>query len=901
MPVVKEGELKHYGILRRSGRYPWRSGKTPYQRSIDMLARVQELEKQGMTPREIADFFGIGSTNDLRAAKAIAKNQIKAARISEARILKDKGMSQVEIGERMGLNESSVRALLSENASARNEVLATTASMLRKRVAESTYVDVGLGSELEIGIAKTKLDVAVKMLKDEGYTVEEIYTPIVGQQGKFTKVKVLAPPGTAYSEISRNRDKIQSLNSYTEDYGHSYTSIVKPQSVSAKRLQVRYGSEGGSDMDGVIELRPGVADLSLAGKRYAQVRISVDDTHFIKGMAVYSDDLPAGVDIRFNTNKSPTGNKKDALKPLESDPEGPFGAIVRQRYYSDAKGNKHLSAINVVGSKEGSNEEGGWDNWSRTLSSQFLSKQTTTLARRQLDLDYDNRKLDYDEILSIPIPAVRKKLLLEFADSADSAATDLKAAALPRQANRVLLPVPSLRDHEVYAPGYNNGERVVLIRHPHGGRFEIPELVVNNRNPKAIKNLGNVMDAIGVNPSVAKKLSGADFDGDTVVVIPNNSRLVKSQASLRALKDFDPVSDYPGYPGMREMSEKTKQIEMGKVSNLISDMTLRGASESEIARAVKHSMVVIDAEKHKLNYRQSEQDHGISSLRKKYQSREGSSHPGASTLISRAGSKQDVPDFKPRGYKDGGPIDPATGEKVYVPTGKTKLTYDKKGNLVEVPVTVQVSKMSRVKDARTLSSGTAMEEVYAGYANKVKSIANQARRDAVRIEPAPQNPTAKKKYAAEVSSLAAKLNTAEKNKPRERKAQLLAGSQIRAAVSADPNLRGWNNRDALKKVETRALIKARAAVGANKTRVNITEREWEAIKSGAVSNTALTRLLGHTEPDVVKQYAMPRTKLTVPDYKVARAKLMLANGYTQAEVAAAMGVPASTLNYALHR
>lgn len=81
---------------------------------------------------------------------------------------------------------------------------------------------------------------------------------------------------------------------------------------------------------------------------------------------------------------------------------------------------------------------------------------------------------------------------------------------------------------------------------------------------------------------------------------------------------------------------KNTQTEMGKISNLITDMTLKGATQDELARAVRHSMVVIDAEKHKLDYKQSEQDNGISALRKKYQGtvdENGRYHEGAATLI----------------------------------------------------------------------------------------------------------------------------------------------------------------------------------------------------------------------------------------------------------------------------
>ena len=63
-------------------------------------------------------------------------------------------------------------------------------------------------------------------------------------------------------------------------------------------------------------------------------------------------------------------------------------------------------------------------------------------------------------------------------------------------------------------------------------------------------------------------------------------------------------------------------------------MTLKGVPESEIARAVKHSMVIVDAAKHKLDYRQSEKDNGIAELRKRYQGHtdeDGKERGGASS------------------------------------------------------------------------------------------------------------------------------------------------------------------------------------------------------------------------------------------------------------------------------
>ena len=52
--------------------------------------------------------------------------------------------------------------------------------------------------------------------------------------------------------------------------------------------------------EGIIELRKDVADISLGDKKYAQVRIRVGNARaYLKGMAVYSDDIPDGYDIIF--------------------------------------------------------------------------------------------------------------------------------------------------------------------------------------------------------------------------------------------------------------------------------------------------------------------------------------------------------------------------------------------------------------------------------------------------------------------------------------------------------------------------------------------------------------------------------------------------------------------------
>lgn len=875
MTVISEDDyLAHYGILRKSGRYPWGSGGPEKASNRSFLGYVAQLQKEGMSEAEIATGMGI-TTTQLRAAKSIAKNEERQANINTAVRLKDKGLSNVAIGERMGVNESVVRNLLEPGVKDKADILFSTSNMLRDEVAQKKYVDIGTGVENHLGMSSTKLATAVAVLQEEGYKIHYLKVTQLGT-GKQTTLKVLAAPEVTYSEVSQNRDKIKQIQHFTEDGGRSFIGIQKPLSVSSKRVGVRYAEDGGTDSDGVIHVRPGVDDISLGGARYAQVRIAVDGTHYLKGMAMYKDDLPDGVDLVFNTNKSNTGNKLDAMKSMKDDPDNPFGAIVRQKI--DPKTGKVKSAMNIV------NEEGDWDSWSKNLSSQLLSKQSPALAKQQLDMTFERKKQEFDDIQKLTNPAVKKKLLESYADDVDAAAVHLKAASLPRQRSSVILPINSLKETEIYAPNFRDGERVALVRYPHGGIFEIPELTVNNRHPQAKRALGQARDAVGINSKVAERLSGADFDGDTVLVIPNNKKQIKTAPALDGLKGFDPQRSYPAYEGMKRMSARTKAIEMGQVSNLITDMTIRGASTQELARAVRHSMVVIDAEKHNLNYRQSAIDNGIAQLKTKYQ---GGARAGASTLISRATSSVRVAERKPRPAAEGGAIDRATGQKRFVPTGET--FTDRTGKTVLK--TFESKKLAETSNAHTLSSGTPIERVYADHSNKLKALANQARKVSVNTRPTPYSPAAKTSYQNEVSSLRAKLNVALKNRPLERQAQLLANATVRAKREANPDM----DKADLKKIQSLALNEARNRTGAGKKRIEITPQEWAAIQAGAVSNNTLTQILANADLDRVKELATPRTVVAMTTTKTNRAKSMLAAGYTQAEVADALGVSLTTL------
>lgn len=897
---MNDDELMHYGTPRHSGRYPWGSGENPYQSSTGLYGMAKQLKSQGMSDKEIAESFGM-STREYKSAYSNAKNEVRAANRAEALRLKDKGYSNTAIGKRMGVNESTVRSWMDEDIAERSSISKNTAKALKSAVDDKKYIDIGGGVENQMGISRTALDNAVKMLKDEGYTVHYIQTEQLGT-GHKTSIKVLAPPDTTYSEVWNHKADIEFPGFHSEDKGRTIDKIGKPVSISSKRIKINYAEEGGKDKDGVIELRRGVDDISLGKAKYAQVRIAVDGTHYLKGMAMYRDDMPDGVDIIFNTNKAkgtPMLGEKDnsVLKPMKKDQDNPFGATIKgerelilaQRYYTDKNGKRQQSAINIV------NEEGDWNTWRKSLSSQMLSKQSPMLAKKQLKLAYDLKQDEFDSIMKLENPVIRQQLLDKFADGCDSASVHLKAAGLPRQASKVILPFPSMKENEVYAPSFRDGEEVVLIRYPHGGTFEIPRLKVNNKVPDAKKTLHNAQDAIGINAKVAERLSGADFDGDTVLVIPTSTAKIKTSKPLDGLKDFDPQRDYKAYPGMPEVkgSGFNKQQQMGNVSNLITDMTIKGATPDELARAVRHSMVIIDAEKHNLNYKQSAIDNNIAELKKKYQ---GGSNRGASTIISRASATAYVPVRKEitntKYMTDDEKKRYSKGEKIYRETGET---YISKKTGKEVKRISKSTKMAETSDANTLSSGYLIETVYSEHANKLKALANKARAESRSTDYITYSKEAHIKYKDQVDSLNSKLNIALKNRPLERKAQLIANAKVKNVYAANPDM----DSDDLKKLKGRCLTEARLQTGASKQQIKIEPKEWEAIQAGAISTNKLKSIVQNSDLDVLKQLAMPREMRGVTPAQESRIKVLESRGYTLAEIADAVGVSTGTITNVL--
>ena len=522
-------ELKHYGILRKSGRYPWGSGSDEYQRSMDFYAYIDGMKAQGIPEREIAVAIGLAapddkgfSVADLRSTTTIAKEEIVRHETNRAVSMRDAGNSIQAISDEMGISKSLVRLRIKNSENIKQSSLRATADAIRKEVDEHEIVDIGKGNEHQLGVASTKMRAAIGVLHDEGYLTYTLQVPQVGG-AHMTPQKVMVGPGVTFGAARKMIDRIHTMGQWTENEGLNWLGLHTPLSISSKRLKINFAEDGGKDADGIIFVRPGVKDLDMGKNKYAQVRIAIDGTHFIKGVAVLKDDLPTGVDLVFNTNKSKSDpkivseGKLGALKEMKRNPDGtfatdnPFGSVIKRQIVtvgSDGK-EKVTSAMNIL------REEGDWEGWSNSLPSQFLSKQPHSFIKTQLDVTKDKMDARLTEIESITNAVVRKKALEDFADQVESNAVDLRAAAMPRQKTAVIVPVPNLKKGEVYAPRFETGERVILVRYPHGGRFEIPEVTVNNNSRTAKKLIGDAPDAIGIHPDIAARLSGADFDGDS--------------------------------------------------------------------------------------------------------------------------------------------------------------------------------------------------------------------------------------------------------------------------------------------------------------------------------------------------------------------------------------------------
>lgn len=995
---------------RGSGRYPWGTGQRLHQHDWEVYDRILKYKAQGMNEKQIAETMGFTSTNQLRAVKQMSTNVVKRDKQLTAQyyvhtINPDTGKvyTPTEIGRIMGVNESTVRSILASDTT-KNTKIFEAADTLEKAVKAKKYIDVGQGVELELGLSPDSLNTTLEVLKQKGYTVGTVDVKQITNPNQMTTYRVLADKGITEKDIKSHKYDIKTVSELTAlderivDPNHP-SKFMKPNFISLDKVYIKYPDEGGDERDGEIMIKahkdengryiPDNPALRLGNARDAQVRIAVDTPdgpYYAKGMAIYSENVPEGYDILVNSVKLREHGYKKSLKEFKDSETNPFGSTVVQtwmkdndgNYILDKNGDKQVSAINVVGSTPGDmHQEGVWSTWNRNTPAQFLGKQGYQLSKQQLQLKIKQAEDELADVMNYNNPTIKKKILIDIADQFDGDAVSLKAAPIAGQEVKVILPVPSLKDNECYCPSLPDGTTVALIRYPHAGPFEIPICKVNNRSKTGKEELQNIGDAIGINKNVASKLSGADFDGDVATVIPMTRKnangefemvtKIKSANTLPGLENYDTgiygldnprfadmkdKNGNPTYPLIRNTKQRSTQ--MGIASNLITDMYARGCdNEEELSRAVRFSMVIIDAYKHKLNYKAAYKDYGIEELKKKYQRRPSEDgeekYGGASSLLSRSKSKIDVP-ARSLAYN----IDPVTGEKIYrdpkyttkairekvkveapddyvnprtgrkskymidPETGKQiiatvdgKIVKDKDGTyhynrgsgkeLWETkgyePRTQKSTQMAEAKDARALLSDNPneVERLYADYANHMKVLANRARLASLNVKEEKADPKMRQLYSEEVESLNAKLVKAKANSVRERQANLIASSRMNAAYNDNPDMDG----DEKKKLRGTLIKDARYETGAYKDRVKFTDREWEAIQNHAISPSMLEDLLKNADQDDYLSRAMPKQD-RIGSAKRSRIKAMSKAGFTFEEIAKQCGVSVSSINKVLN-
>lgn len=1008
---------------RGSGRFGWGTGDNPNQHQYNILSEIRRLRKSGYNDDEIAKVL-VGSNcsaKDLKhaimartnittaqvkklrnqgmkeldiakellgddASVADLKGKIAIAEKREAKEFRDKVIqlysktitadhpegNKSEVARKLNVNESRIRAALKESSMDKHDQYFNTAETIKKAIdrSPSGIVDVSRDVEVGLGVTRNTKNIAITILQEQGYIKSWVKIPQLGTN-ESTTMMVLAKPKEGETihdtmvRIQKEKLNFGEINESSTDGGKTFFVPEYPSSIDSKRIYIRPPSEGGVSKDGVIEIRRGVEDLSLGGSHYAQVRIAVDGTHYMKGMALYSDDIPKGYDIVYNSSKPDDwpmiGPNKDeeVLKRLKSDKDAPFGATIKaggQSYYKDPKGEyvavddgagniSYKKATKADGDKERFalspinkiTEEGDWDKWSKTLSSQFLSKQPLKLINQQLTQTVNETKSEFEDIMNLTNPVIKKYLLQDFASSCDKKAADLKATGFKNQAFQVLLPLTSAKETEVYAPNYDNGDVVALIRYPHSGTFEIPILKVNNNIKGAKEIIGTSRDAVAINPKNASILSGADFDGDTVLVIPIKSNNIKIQ-NREPFKELSPDNwDFHNIYRLPESAPTPKQntayTEMGKVTNLIMDMTLQGADDDELIKAVKHSMVVIDCFKHRLDYKQSEKDNDIIELKRRYQGENSKGGvKGASTIITRAGSyDRQVPERKEKRKSEMTEEELkawSSGKKIYQETGRmidskriTKIPKDpehpKSDEMTKeelerhkqgLPVYRKLNKpklavqkeyrINLVDDAMDLirdpQNPNAKEISYANFANEMKRMAEKARAEYRNMKAYPVDLQAKKTYSKEIKDLQEKLKVAKTNTPRERAATALGNKMLQEKIKENPDLR--IDEEHLGREKNRCLTNARAAVGASKKKIEITDKEWEAIQSKGISSSLVLDILRNTDQDAFKERATPKAKGGLSPAKIALARSLMSSGsYTNKEIADKLGISVSTL------
>lgn len=890
-PVFDTSMFDHYG---RKGMKWYQHIFGEEQKKWRTLQKVEDYKAShpGATYTEMAAAFGI-STGELRQRVMAEGHHKREFRLYIAKQMEEEGISKSDMDTVFNAPKGTAARVLAAGQSKKDAKMNEIRDKIVNRVDEVKYLDIGKGTDIQLGVTRETLEGIVRGLEAEGYHTHTVYLKNLTDANKDTTMRVLSKEPDLKKVVAHKHD-IRSLDAWYDPEG-KLRDIEPPQQLDWDRVKIRYGDEGGKARDGMMQIRPGAEGLDLGDARYAQVRIAVGGTSYLKGVAIvdHTAKFPPGTDIIFNTNKPKGTPREDVLKPLKKEvmSDNPFGAVIKsQKGY-----------INFV------SKEGDWNDWSAGLAAQMVSKQPDKFVKAQLDKTYGNIKKDFEAFQAIEHPVIRSHFLEEYARSLTTKANKLKAEGVEGERAQLLLSNPNLKPNEVYAPNYKNGERVCLIRYPHGGTFEIPELVVNNNHQSSRRILGNAIDAIMVNPSVAGKLSGADFDGDTVYVLPQNKKNPILSTELppsirKKVAEFDPEKYHVDMPsGKHVVTKKYSTDQMGIATNLISDMTTLKAPVGDIIDATLYSMVVIDSYKHNYDLKQAKKDFRINDLKKKYQ---GAANAGSATIITRARSKVKV-------YEHFDGTLERVKEKSYKTTGANGKEYREKYYVLEDGTEVSKKRVKEVrlmditKDAHTLKSShpNTIEDRYANYANGLKALQNEAYKANAAIKMPKKDPQAAKQYAPEVQSIEGKLKAAMSKAPTERQIELLAEQRFRHY--SYPGMEAEDR----KKLAARSRITARKIVtgqsqgpkSRRSERMHLTDMEWQAIFHNALSPSTVKRVLEYCDSDEVREKVIPKGYQSIPSAKISRARAMLAQTsggkpkYTYAEVAEALGVSVSAL------
>ena len=155
-----------------------------------------------------------------------------------------------------------------------------------------------------------------------------------------------------------------------------------------------------------------------------------------------------------------------------------------------------------------------------------------------------------------------------------------------------------------------------------------------------------------------------------------------------------------------------------------------------------------------------------------------------------------------------------------------------------------------------------------------------------------RDPEATKKYATEVAELDEALRKAYANKPYERLAQRAADARVAAVLEDNPTMSSSD----LSKYRARAVKTARERVGAEKSQIYLTDRQWEAVQAHAVSPYKLSEILANGDQERIVSLATPKQSKSLSTSKIAQIKALESQGYTQAEIAERLGISTSTVN-----